>query len=237
MISPASLLNSTHVEIPGFDGPMALLVELIQSEKLNIASVSMEKVTSEYLDRVSKLENTDISNLIEFIQLGSRLNYIKSLSLLPDKAQQVEEITALEHDLTEYQRYRQAANVLQDRLSKTRLWTRGAPHHVEKSKISNVSLDQISSAFVLALKRNKPIGPTSVIRRHLDITTIIQKLTHRLSQAPVELQTIIDECRDRLEIIVTFLALLECIKSQSLVVQQKNQFSTILISQLAEQQQ
>ena len=220
-----------HVDLPAFDGPLALLVELIERNKVEVTSISVEAVTSEYLHRVSSLENLDTSHLIEFVQLGSRLIYIKSLALLPGKTDQAEELALLEQDLTEYRRYRKAAETLGSRLKNTRSWTKGAQYkNPEGRHPSTVSIEQLSAAFNLAIARNRPLPATSILKRHLDIKVVISSLLKAIDQGPLSLQTLIDTCTDRLEIIVTFLALLEIIKSHEIIISQENQFAPIFIS-------
>ena len=220
-----------HVDLPTFDGPLALLVELIERDKLEVTSISVEAITGEYLSRVSTLENQDPNHLSEFVQLGSRLIYIKSLALLPEKTTQAEELAMLEHDLTEYRRFREAAEHLQTRLKTSRTWSKGAPYEAPAGRIpTEVSLEQISAAFNLALKRTQPIAQRAILRQHLDINVVISKLIRRIRKEQIELQFIIDECEDRLEIIVTFLALLEVIKSHQVIISQSDQFGPITIS-------
>ena len=230
MISSTSVPLHTHVELPSFDGPLALLVELIERDKVSVASISVQIITAEYLERVAEMERVNAGDLVEFVQLGSRLNYIKSLSLLPDKSEEKEELAALEHDLSEYRRYREVADQLQTRQQSIQLWPKGSPYEVPStSTVPNVSLEQLSTAFTLALKRTKPLGPTISLSRHLDINVIIKKILSGLAIKPIELHKLIEECSDRLEIIVTFLALLELIKSKNVVVKQSGQFEPIFI--------
>jgi segregation and condensation protein A len=231
MVSTSSAMPThTHVELPSFDGPLALLLELVERDKVSVASISVQSITAAYLERVAQMDQVQAGDLVEFIQLGSRLNYIKSLALLPDKNEEKEELAALEHDLSEYRRYREAAEHLQTRLQTMKLWPKGSPYEIPTTTTPNVSLAQLSSAFTLALKRTKPLGPTISLQRHLDIKDIIKNLLSRLASEPIQLHTIIEECNDRLEIIVTFLALLELIKSKNVVVTQASQFEPIAIS-------
>jgi segregation and condensation protein A len=220
-----------HIELPIFDGPLALLVELIERDKLEVTSISVEAITSEYLARVSELKNLDITHLSEFVQLGSRLIYIKSLALLPEKTVQAEELALLEQDLSEYRRYREAAEHLQSQARTSRAWTSGANYEPPAMRIpTEVSLEQLSAAFSLALKRAQPIAPTAILKRHLDIKHVITKLLRRAKAAPIRLQTLIDDCDDRLEIIVTFLAVLETVKSGQISINQNSQFGDITIT-------
>lgn len=220
-----------HVDLPTFDGPLALLIELIERDKLAVTSISVEAITAEYLARVSALDSLETSHLSDFVQLGSRLVYIKSLALLPEKTGQAEELALLEQDLTEYRRYREAAELLQSKLSSTRIWTKGATHEKPDARIpSDVSLEQLSAAFNLALKRKSPVAPNAILKRYLDINHVIKNLLNRVKKAPIELQNLIDECSDRLEVIITFLALLETLKTGQVSIHQAGQFASITVS-------
>ncbi|MEO7617369.1 MAG: ScpA family protein [Candidatus Saccharibacteria bacterium] len=220
-----------HIELPSFDGPLALLIELIERDKLEVTSISVEAITAEYLMRVSELKDLDITHLSEFVQLGSRLVYIKSLALLPEKTVQAEELALLEQDLSEYRRYREAADQLQSQARTSRAWPSGASYEAPAMRIaSEVSLEQLSAAFSLALKRTQPIAQTAILKRHLDIRHVITNLLRKAKKAPITLQTLIDDCGDRLEIIVTFLAMLETIKSGQITINQDSQFGDIIIT-------
>ena len=224
-------LDLPHIELPSFDGPLALIIELIERDKLEVTSISVEKITAEYLARVSNLKDLDIIHLSEFVQLGSRLIYIKSLALLPEKTVQAEELALLEQDLSEYRRYREAAEYFKSQAQTTRTWPSGANYEVPNIRIpSVVDLEQLSLAFSLALKRSQPIAPTTVLKRHLDIKHVIANLLLRAKKAPINLQSLIDDCADRLEIIVTFLAVLETIKSGHITIKQDDQFGDITIT-------
>lgn len=212
-----------------FDGPIGLLVELIERRQIQVTSISLERLTAEYLERVAAMSTIEPGALAEFVQLGSRLTYIKSLALLPGPTDQArEELSALETELAEYRRYRQAAETLAVRLREIRTWPRG--HHTEVEQAVptlHIELDALAAAFQAALRRTKPLPITAVLRRHLDIKHVMQQLSGRLRQGNLSLQHLVDDCADRLEIIVTFLAVLELLKAGELTAKQNGHFTDV----------
>src|SRR3989344_9240027 len=98
-----------------FEGPLELLLELIEKEKLSINEISLAKVTDDYLSHIKSLGKIDPIKLGEFLVVASQLMLVKSRSLLPDLAESEEEqgsIAELESRLLEYQRIRNLAREL-----------------------------------------------------------------------------------------------------------------------------
>lgn len=225
-------MPSATRSISDFDGPIALLVELIERSQVKITAVSLEHITADYLESVSTIKQSDPGHLADFVQLGSRLTYIKSLALLPAASTEAaEELSALEYDLSEYRRYREAAQTLATRLKHARLYSRGAPYEHPESKLPlAIQLDQLSQAFQSALIRSRPLGHTTIVKHHIEVTTIMKSILSQLSRGKINLRHVIEKCSNRLEIIVTFLAILELLKNGSLTITQPNQFSDIILT-------
>ena len=76
-------MNQYRVELPVFNGPLDLLLHLIEREELDITAVSLVQVTGQYLSQVRQLGEEQMEHLIDFISIGARLVLIKSRALLP----------------------------------------------------------------------------------------------------------------------------------------------------------
>ena len=222
---------SHTVAVGEFEGPLGVLLELIEHRQLEVSQVSVGTITSEYLEKVRGLTGVSAEDLAEFLQLGARLLYIKSLSLLPqdDSTEQTRELEQLSLELAEYRRFQAAAKLLVSR-SSTRTWQRPAAPPLKASELPMpaLGLDQLAEAFTRALKFAPAAAPSATLKQHLSIETITDNL-RRLLPAGFELHTVVERCRDRLEIIVTFLAILELVRAGTARVTQAGQFDPILV--------
>jgi len=221
----------THtVAVGEFEGPLGILLDLVERGRVEVTAISVAQITENYLSRVKQLGSTSPESLSEFLQLGARLLYIKSLALLPQPAseEQTEELRQLNLELEEYKRLQAAARQLARRES-LRSWHRTATDTLPLHELPLPELDlpQLAEAFTRALKRLEPERPVSVIQRHVSLEAVSRRLRDRLGQGAFELQVLLDDCHNRLEAIVTFLALLELIREGTARVTQANQFASI----------
>ncbi len=229
----AEVNQASHtVTTSEFEGPLALLLELVEHGRLEVTAISIATITAEYLQRIQTLEDQQPENLSEFLQLGARLLYVKSLALLPRESaeEQVEELRQLNLELEEYRRYQQAARTLA-KLSAQSSWQRSEVSRLKPSELPlpDLSLTELAEAFERALRRTEPAPSPGILRPHISQEAVMETLRKRLTRGSVELHTLLDSARNRLEVIVTFLAVLELVKSADLRVIQANQFSPIIL--------
>jgi segregation and condensation protein A len=223
----------THtVAVGEFEGPLGVLLELVERNKLEVSAISVGRITSEYLKYVRTLK-VSAEDLSEFLQLGARLLYIKSLALLPRESadEQATELHQLSLELAEYRRFQAAAKTLAGR-APARTWTKPASPRLspEELPLPDLKLDQLAEAFTRALKLVPPAAPVGVIKQHLSLERATKNLRTLLPNG-FELHTVLERCRDRLEIVVTFLAILELVRSGAAQVVQAGQFEPIRVEQ------
>ncbi len=220
------------VAINEFEGPFGLLLELVERGRLEVSAISVATITSKYLERTHELGDLGAQELGEFLELGCRLLYIKSMALLPrmNEIEQEDELRQLNDELIEYRRFQQASRELA-RHSGRRTWQRPVTEKLEPSELPMPQLDLsvLATAFELALKRREPARPTATLKRHLSQAQLEERLRRRLREGSIELHLELDRCQDRLEIIVLFTALLELIRTGEVHVSQANQFAPITI--------
>ncbi len=223
---------SHTVAVGEFEGPLGVLLDLVERHKLPVSEISVGTITGEYLDYVRNLETASVEDLSEFLQLGARLLYIKSLSLLPAAPEQDQalELAQLRSELAEYQRFKAAAALLAARAAESRTWQRPARPALPATEqtLPPLTLDQLAAAFTRALQLAPETRPVSVIRPHLKLKKVVHDLQRRLDKG-FDLHEVIDACRDRLEIIVTFLAVLELVRDGAAVVAQAGQYQPIRV--------
>ncbi len=220
------------VSAPAFEGPLGLLLDLAEKGKIELTAISVSSITADYLERVSVMSDLEPDELSDFLRLGSRLLYIKSLALLPREAadEQAEELQRLTLELAEYRRYQQAARTLSGRLG-AQTWNRSAVTKLptEELPMPDLSLTILQEAFSRALKRAVPLAGGSTLDQELTQDEVMGRLKQRIETGGFALSEVLDAIIDRYEIILTFMALLELLKSGEAIVAQTGQFGPIMI--------
>jgi segregation and condensation protein A len=226
-----------------FEGPLDLLLHLIESEDLDITAVSLIQVTDQYVALLRSQESIDLRALADFVAVGARLLFLKSRALLPrspeqaaDDAREAEEIAAdLTAQLEEYRAFKSAASFLRE-LDEAghRSFVRVAPPPNDwlPTGLENVTLKKLLRALSKALERlppeeppeRVPRQPVNLAERRLSVLAAVKRRGGRLGFA-----RLIAECRTRLEAIVTFLAVLDLLKSEELQAEQAASFGEIIL--------
>ncbi len=242
----ANLLGAGYrVRLPFFEGPLDLLLHLIEREEMDITEVSLLTVTDQYIKAIEILEEIEPGALADFLLVAAKLLYIKSRSLLPRPRPPEEEEEdagdSLIQQLLEYRRYKAVAQGLHIRQEAgLRAFVRLAPppQLQRKLDLADVSLDKLTRALQRALRRipNDPPRP----RVHTYAITIaeqIEVVRERMrvnSMHPISFSALLTQQRSRMEIVVTFLAILELIKQREIVVEQEEIFGEIVLRAMGE---
>ena len=232
---------SFHIRQEQFEGPLELLVELIKKEKLSISEISLGKVTDEYLQYIKGLDGADSEELAEFLVIAAYLLLLKSRALLPTLAltpEEEESIGELEERLQEYAWARARAAELKNIEAQRRIiFTREAYYEYAPKFYPppRLALGDIETAFrtLLSLLPKKEILEEEKIRR---IITLEEKITHikkTLAQAFEDtFSQIVKGSAEKIEIIISFLALLELVKQKFVDLRQEELFEDIKITRL-----
>ena len=225
-----------------FEGPLELLLELIEKEKLSINEISLAKVTDDYLSHVKSLGKIDPIKLGEFLVVASQLMLVKSRSLLPGLAAGEEEqgsIAELESRLLEYQRIRNLAKELKKR-EEMRVWIQSREAYLGIDQVfyppPKLTVERLREAFALFLAALPKIEKL-VEERIRKIVSLEEKITHIRSflQGSVEraFSEIVKGTREKVEIIVSFLAILELARQKFVELEQKSPFEEILVKRIS----
>ena len=232
------------IQLDVFEGPMDLLLHLIEREELPITAVSLARVTQQYLDYMATLEQLRPDDIAEFLVMAARLLYIKSSALLPRPQQDEDEEEedpgeALARQLREYKRFKEKAAFLRELEERgLRTYVRLAPPPALEKRLdpSGLSVDALLDALYEVLEEMNPPEPPVHSMAALEIT-IDDKLTELgelvRQGKPFRFKQILRQARNRTEIIVTFLAVLEMIKLRQVRVMQPQPFDDIMIEPLA----
>lgn len=247
--SPAAGSPAAYqVALPVFEGPLDLLLHLIEREELDITQVSLAQVTNQYLDYLSHITERNPDNLADFLVVAAKLLLIKSRVLLPQPpaALQPEEEDVgddLVQQLIEYKRFKEAARWLQEQDEKgLHAFVRLAavPSMEQGADLGEVRLDDLLAAVrqVLAIKPAQ--APVSSVVAPV-LTTIAQQMAaidtalRGSSGRPVRFRDLLGAAGHRLEVIVTLLAVLEMIKQKRIRVSQDRLFGEIVIEKRDEE--
>jgi segregation and condensation protein A len=211
---------------------LGVLLELVEHRQLEVTSISVADITAGYLERIHRLEAGSPDELGEFLALGARLLYIKSLALLPTAtADEQEELRTLNLELDDYKQFQAAARELVAR-EPSRTWPRPASQRLESATLTppaNLELSALTEALARVLQAVPTSTPNTLIRVSVSQQTILARLRHRL-QRGFELETALRDCGSRLEVVVTFLALLELIRNGDAQVEQIDQFGSVQVN-------
>ena len=230
--------NAYQVKLPIFEGPLDLLLYLIEREELDITAVSLAAVTEQYLAYMKLLESLIVDQLADFLVIAAKLILIKSQALLPrpPAIEQEEDVgDDLVQQLIAYKQFKEVAKGLAQREAEgLRSFVRLAPPpKIESSHVdlTGVTVEMLLKAVRRALDVAEPAPPVGDIVRRFAITIRDQiamiEVVLTLQPAIGFIELLRHKTRD--EIAVTFLAVLELLKRRRIEVMQEKLFGEIVI--------
>ena len=228
-----------RVELPVFQGPLDLLLQLIERAELDVTSVALAQVTDQYLDHLRRLPEAALDDLASFLVIAARLLQIKSEALLPQaparEPGEEDPGEALARQLLLYRRFKQIAGLLEAREAqglRTYLRLSSPPPIEPRLDLEGVGLEHLRQALLEALGSLKdrpslePAADAPPLRIREKLADVIRALERR---PKVRFRTLLAKARSRLEIVVSFLAVLELIKWGAVEAQQEAAFGEILL--------
>jgi segregation and condensation protein A len=234
------MATAYSVALPIFEGPLDLLLHLIEKRELDVTKVSLAAVTDQYLDHISRLEKLESEKLADFLTVAARLLLIKSRMLLPqlppEEAQEEEDVgDELVRQLIEYRRFRAVAEELKAREEQgLRAYARLLPlPELERSfQLEGVTLDSLVEAVRHALlAQSMPSVDDVVTPFYVSLPEKIAQLEGIVvKRGRLSFNQLLARAASRTEIIVTFLALLQLIKRRIVTVEQDEVFGEIVVS-------
>ena len=229
-----------QVALPVFEGPLDLLLHLIEREELDITQISLAQVTNQYLEYLARLGERDPDNLADFLVIAAKLLLIKSRVLLPQPPSppplSEEDVGEdLVRQLIEYRKFKEAARWLQE-LDEQGLHSyvrlAGAPPVERTVDLGDVTLDDLLLAVqqVLAIKPPAPVVDGAVPPVTITIAQQIELIEREVTRGrPVSFRRLLGQAASRVEVIVTLLALLEMVKQARVTMHQDQLFGDIQI--------
>ena len=231
-----------NVQTPVYEGPLDLLLNLIERAELDITSVSLAMVTDQYLSYIKGLEQINADEISAFLVIAAKLLQIKSEALLPRPPARMpgEEDTgkSLVDQLKLYKRFKEIGGWLNEQQhANLRTYLRIAPPPKVEPKLdlSSLTLEKLVTAAEVAFakeKQKQPLGviiapPRITIREKIDlISKTLKEVEHSTFSA------LLNANASRLEVVVTFLALLELVKRYRVAAHQEGLFHDIAIDRM-----
>jgi segregation and condensation protein A len=230
-----------QVQVDGFSGPIDLLLDLIDRNELDVAALSLAQVTDQYWREIESAD-MGLDALAEFLNVGSKLLYIKSCALLVDRPsatdldeQLAEAAGELTHLLEEHKLFKDAIELFRQLEEEgRRTFARAAPVKTVSLPpgLEGVTVDTLLEAVKEALAEKPPepdevlihIEPVTVTEKMEEITSALTQRDGRLAFRPL-----LSGCSTRTEVVVLFLAVLEMIKAGGLWAEQEQAFGDITL--------
>lgn len=231
-----------RIQTPVFEGPLDLLLELIERADLDITSLALAQVTDQYLAYLQDLTDRDPSEVSAFLVIASRLLQIKSAALLPrpsidaPPAEEEDPGEALARQLIVYKRFKELSQMLESYdLRGQRTWLRVAPPEIKvepKLDLSDLTLEDLrqTARRIFMTQPDLPALSRVVTRSRVTIREKIVAIIGTIRRiGRTSFSALLRFRGDRLELIVTFLAMLELVKRRAVTAEQPDLFGDIQI--------
>ncbi len=229
-----------QVKISQFEGPLHLLLQLIEREKLSITELSLAGIADEYLQYIESKEEIDLANLSEFLLVASQLMLIKSRALLPffeKSEEEEEEIEELEERLKQYKAFKELALTLGEIFFDNQIcFPRGEVEEKIRFVDPGIVGEDLLEAFKEVLGRMPK--EEKLERNSVQKTVSIEERINHLQELLAKKKSFVfgellrkkgGKKEEKLEIIVTFLAMLEMLKQRIILVSQRGNFGEIMV--------
>ncbi len=229
---------STEIKLEKFQGPLDLLLRLIEQEKLNISEVSLSQITEQYLAYLEKLSSGRSEELADFLLIATRLVYMKSRGLLPQLLPEEDEGPGLAEQLKLYKQYIEASRKINILWNAGRLAYGRAEPPVKPSGFvmpANAYPTDLRAAIGELIKRLRPLHPLAevVIDATMSVKEKIKHLREMLKQyRQFSFAQLAGTAKNRSELIANFLALLELVKEEAARVRQGRAYGEMMVEKI-----
>jgi segregation and condensation protein A len=227
-----------RINLPVYEGPLDLLLDLIRKQEMDIHNIPIAKVTEQYLDYLHQLEKLDIDVSADFVYIAATLIHIKSKMLLPadplsGSDAQEDPRDELVHRLLEHEKFKNAAQLLyQKQQIEAHVWSRPDRALYTGDAIEGemvVSLVDLIKTFQQVLERRREVTKFELHHETVTIAQMMDRLRQRLAATddPISLGEFFDTCETRNAMIIALLAVLEMVRMQAVILVQSNLFADI----------
>ena len=233
-----------EVHLKEFDGPLDLLLHLIEQAKVDIKDIFISEITNQYLSLMEELDELDMDTASEFLTMAATLVYIKSRSLLPKPPKEAEDEEdpeeALVRQLREYKLFKQAGERLGELSENMKGVFSRLPEEFtlppQEYSLEAATAEELFSAFMDVLNREEPENRIPELAKRVDadrftVRSQLVKIRDKLREkTTVTFDELFEETSVKMEKIVTFMALLEMIARQEIALRQHSPYGRITIT-------
>lgn len=234
--------------LESFEGPMDLLLHLIDKAEIDIYDIPINEITEQYIEYIKKMDQLDLDITSEFLLMAATLLEIKSKMLLPsmktseDKQLEMEEIDPrieLVKRLVEYKKYKHVSQELQlyEQVQKKVYYKpkEDLSNFEGEEEIEEMDLDKLVSALNKLLEKNKntqiSIDIDEIQKEEYTLDESMEKIKVKLEEnKQITFSSLFHENSNKKEIVVTFLSILELIRTKYITIAQEDNFSEIIIN-------
>lgn len=215
-------MEKISYKLEAFEGPLDLLLHLIEKNKLNIYDIQISELLEQYMEHIELMQQQDLDIAGEFLAMASKLVQIKSAMLLP-KFEEAEEMRReLSGQLIEYQKCKKVAKLLSDNISFDSFCREQAKIKADMTYKRSHEPSYLTAAYLTAAGRGKAKLPppenafSGIVKRRIvsvssRIISIMKKLWGGQKR---KYSSIFEDASDKSELVATFLAVLELIKGK-----------------------
>jgi segregation and condensation protein A len=228
-----------NVRLEKFEGPIELLLELIEKEKLDIAELSLARVADQYLEYIKNNDAIRLGHLADFLSVASRLIFIKSRTLLPMlkfSDEEEEEIKDLARQLEEFKKFKDVS-VKIGSLARLKRFCYARPGFLGVRTVfyppENINVYDLKKNFLKILSEIPVIEKLQeeIVNEVITLEEKINDLEHMLRQkVESSFSELVAGATNKVDVIVSFLAMLEMVKQKIIQVEQKELFRDIKLS-------
>lgn len=240
------------VKIENFEGPLDLLLHLIDVNKFNIFDIPIVEITEQYLEYVRNMETKDLNVMSEFLVMAATLLEIKAKMLLPvevdEEGEEIDPREELVQKLLEYKMYKYMSYELKDRMqdaAKAMYKEPTIPQEVEsyiepvdlEKLIGDLTLKKLNDIFQAVIKRqNDKIDPvrSKFGKIEKEEVSLEDKLDfvegYAKEHGTFSFRKLLEGQKSKMQVVVTFLAILELMKTGKIMIQQEGTFADIIIT-------
>ena len=240
------------VKIENFEGPLDLLLHLIDVNKFNIFDIPIVEITEQYLEFVRTMQTKDLNVMSEFLVMAATLLEIKAKMLLPvevdEDGEEIDPREELVQKLLEYKMYKYMSYELKDRMQDAvKAMYKGPtiPEEVEgyiepvdlEKLIGDLTLQKLNDIFQSVIKRqNDKVDPirSKFGKIEKEEVSLEEKLdfveAYAKEHGTFSFKKMLEGQKSKMQVVVTFLAILELMKTGKIVIRQENTFADIIIS-------
>ncbi len=248
--------NTLSVKLEAFEGPLDLLLHLIEKNKINIYDIPIVMITEQYLEYIHEMQQKDLDIMSEFMVMAATLINIKSKMLLPPEVtednEEIDPRQELVERLLEYKMYKYISYELKDKqLDASKHLFKGSsiPDEIASIKdvvdvgelLSDLTLNKLHTIFESVIRKQADkIDPIRskfgrIEREEINLSTKIMEIQYYgLSNKKFSFRKLLEKQADKMDVIVTFLGILELIKMGTIFVTQEELFDDIEIEYLAD---